>query len=172
MDIISSVTPEMAKAGVLVNVITDLLSGLCRRCDTEEDALFVAKRVVELGYDKCTSTYTLYCDMFERKRWRLVYFCEKKKFFGRFDSVDDFCIQTNHSPYPYEYYAFLSRESAARNASVALIGVGRQWKRVPGASDAMRVIARVVYSGWQLEEAWEISPAPAPAAAKRRRERK
>jgi hypothetical protein len=165
MNIISSVTPEMAKTGNYGG--SDILTELCLRCDTEEDALIVAKRIVELGYRYNTNVNSSYNDMFNKKRWRLLYFCEKKKFFGRFKSINEFFMGFQHDP--SEYRAFLSRKHFARNASIALIGVGKQRKRESGALDAMRIIARVAYSGWQLEEKWEIPPTPAPAAAKRRR---
>jgi hypothetical protein len=52
-------------------------------------------------------------------------------------------------PNPRDLYASYKhlRESreAARNASIALIGAGRQRKHKPGALDAIRVIARAVW---------------------------
>ena len=89
--------------------------------------------------------------MFERKRWRLLWFCEKRQWFGR---RVDWWIKNQIEAHP-EYLAFRARESIARDASIALIGVGKQRKREPGVLDAMRIIARVVYSDWQLEEGWE-----------------
>jgi hypothetical protein len=155
MEWLSKITPEIAKAGVFYygdGTSIDILTHMCHLCDAEEDALFVAKRLVELGYMYADHEATRYSDMFNRKRWRLLWFCEKRQWFGRFKQ--DKWIEEQFAFYP-KYRAFRARESVASKASIALIGVGMQLKREPGVSDAMRIIARVVYSDWQLEADWE-----------------
>jgi hypothetical protein len=151
MERLDGITPEIAKAGVFNisgSYIVDILTHICHLCDAENDALIVAKRLVGLGYMYNSKAATCYSDMFKRKRWRLLWFCEKGQWFGR---KVDWWIKNQIEAYP-EYRTFCARESIARYASIALIGVGRQRKREPGALDAMRVIARVVYSGWQVSE--------------------
>jgi hypothetical protein len=166
MEHLVGITPEIAKAGLLHldnGDSVDLLTHICYHCDTENDALIVAKRLVELGYVRIGSDNTKYSEMIDRKRWRLLWFCEKRQWFGRFFPGAWIMHELDTCN---EYRAFCARESIARDVSIALIGVGKQRKREPGALDAMRVIARVVYSDWQLEEeGWE----PPINAAKRRR---
>jgi hypothetical protein len=159
----SVVVPEVLDHGMIG--CFDLLSFCCCLCQTQEEAIFVTKILIGRGLTRWSGGLSCYGFLSLKKWWRLFSLIEKSV---SFDTCPFQSFLSNGGTVE-TYRAFLSREYTARNASIALIGVGRQRKRVPGALDAMRVIARVVYGGWQLEEKWEIPPAPAPAAAKRRR---
>lgn len=153
------VTPDIAKLGMCS--IFDLLSSFCWKCANEETAICVAKKLIDRGCTVWTGGLSSYAPLSSRRWWRLLLIVEKSVNFG----FRDFYSFINPE-IGAEYRAFLSRETAARNAAVTLISVGKWKKRVSGIMDTMRLIARVVYGGWQFEEGWEITATPAATGKK------
>jgi hypothetical protein len=143
------ITPEIAAKGLLKD--RDLLSYFASFCGTESNAIYYTKRLFDLGYcQHQTGCYTRISTIISNRWWALLYLLETKHVLPPPYGVFDYFSAGNMEK-ESEYRAFRSRALNARNASIALIGVGKQLRVL----DAMRVIARVVWSNWQLEEGWE-----------------